>query len=247
MAVKIVAVLILMKFLGTYAWQVSEHNSHARNTMRNLVKIYGPINFVSDYIFLHKEKKYSRKFLQYLSDPEDDFTKLHLIEMYGREQKMNFKAYSIDENVNYQSYDVKVNTNFLKDEKCVKNVETVAWKVTSKESICVMMIACHATPSDDDKSYEIRTRLLFLVDQNFNLSTINNFLIGFKFKSNTTNTFNNFFLGGGFCMCEYLDEYFNGFNVKPLDFRLVILMFLFIITLCTFFGIFLKIINNDIE
>lgn len=251
LVVKILVVFCIFVYFssGSKTCQVSEIYSYARINMRNAVDNYGAINFASDYVFLHKENNYSRKILQYLKYPKSviktNYIRMHLIEIHGMENKFEFKAYSLDEIVGYQTFDVKVNLNFLNQEKCMEKVQTVAWRIASKESVCIMILACHIAQSDVEKPYKMKRRLIFIVDEKFDLSTLNSLLTGFKYEPKNS-TFHGYYLGKGFCMCEYLDEFFNGCQVEPLDVRVAVAMvFLLIVSLCTVVQIYLKVIFDD--
>jgi hypothetical protein len=248
MAVKIFAFLVLAYLTGFDACKILDPKHQGRSHMKNVVKNYGSINFASDYFFLHEEMSYSRKILQHLKHPPYDLNWFHLIQIYGAKNRIYFKLYSTDEIVDYTPFHVKVNMKFLSHENCVHNIETVGWQISSKEPFCVVILACYVAPSILEESYEIRRRLIFITDENFNSSTLNSSLIGLNYKSKNT-TFSNIYFSSGFCMCDYIDEYLNGCKIDDgMDIRLVILSFVLIFILfCSVIGIHLIILRDDAE
>jgi hypothetical protein len=248
LVVKIFVVLVLAYFSVFDTCKIPDTSNPGKNFMRNMIQNNGSVNFASDYVFLREEKSYERKILQHLRHPINNYIRLHFVEIYGMVNTINFMLYYTDEIVSYRSYDVKVDMEFLKEENCVENIEIVAWKIPSKEPFCLMILACHVTRGSIENSFNVQKRLLFIADEKFNYSTLNSSLIGFDYKPSTS-TFVDLYLGEGFCMCDYLKEYFNECKIDGgIDIQILALMLLlFFIPFCVLAGIYLKIVEDNAE
>lgn len=131
---------------------------------------------------------------------------------------------------------------FLNSEKCIEIVSNIAWHVQSKNSFLIVMIACHMSPSKNPGQYLTEKKLIFLTDENFNRSIIENF----DAKKSLKRKFLEFseFDSKGFCICDGLANYVNDCpreeNIKG-DFKIVILFVIFIAAVLILFKIYQKV------
>lgn len=232
-----VFVLILISSKVSADCNISSDLMKKRGYYRQIVNNRGKLNFIFDYEFLQENSlgNTSNNFLNFLKNPEIDFgDQIKLIEVYKLKKKFQTKFssnFGSDSTslLEYSKVNFKVNLDFLKDKKCAKNVKPIGWQISSENSFCVAMAACHVTKFKKANSFVVKKRIIFLVDENHNLSAINSYLPTKGVNFNGKHFHSIYFPSNDFCLCDFLDSYFNDCTFDWKFHNLLALILIFVI------------------
>lgn len=241
-------VLVLLQVLRVGAF--CSYNSaflKAQSSYLNILENMGPINFIFNYELLEVPAKNISPHVFYydIGHREVSFYEpILFIEMQRIKNHFEIRTNSIfrktSDLVKYQEVkDLNINLNLLKDKKCSNDLKSLAWKLKIYDSMCFMMFACHVSPENLEGVFEVEKRVILLTDQQFNLTKDNDYEFSGLHFDKKLNEFSPFG-EESFCMCDFLDSYFNKCRIerKESQYRIFLVIFTFIACAYALFEIY---------
>lgn len=249
MDLKIFVIFLLINSVRAYNKEGEFKDSNEilkeQTKRRHIVDSYGSLNVVIDFEILHESTESDYDPLKLINQLRilNVFTEtLIFIELYGDKFYFEVQGQTLSLIVKYSAFDIEMDLSFLGNDMCIKNLKTTVWKIKSQDSFCIMMFMCNANGTEESGKYIFTERLIFIVDDNHNLSTINDYINrgGHTIMPNQQQ---------GFCMCSFLKTYLTDVKIDHEISRYFIILIFLILVLSFYVSIeiYLIIIKIKVE